>query len=78
MISGSKNKLENNNQMNITVDTEIVERVSEFKYLGMVLEEPHIQDTYKKGCSKIGAIKNKNVWQKRQFIQNVCCRIILS
>ena len=66
MAIGSKNKRRNIYHMSSKLNSEIIERVMEFKYPGMIIDEnltfePHNQHTYKKVCSKTGTIKKTGV-----------------
>ncbi len=62
MVFGTKQCLRGTEEMPLYADDEIIERVHSFKYLGVTLDESltfeiHVDNLYKKTCSKLGAIK---------------------
>ena len=62
MIFGTKPKLRAIRDSPLKIGDETVERVSAFKYLGMLLDEspdwePHINRLYSKTCSKVRLMK---------------------
>ena len=62
MIFGNRNKPNGIDNMDLKAEGEIIERVQCFKYLGMWLDDclsfdQHIDNLYRKTCSKLGAIK---------------------
>ena len=62
MLFGTKRKLNNIGNFNITMGGEILERVENFKYLGIVLDQhltfsEHINKLYQKCSMKMGAIR---------------------
>ena len=61
MVLGSKYKLRNIENMDLKIGGETIDRVSEFKYLGLTLDSaltftPHLDKVYKKSCQQLGAI----------------------
>ena len=61
MIFGSRNKLREVHDVPIYINGDLIERVKNFKYLGIYLDETlsfdkHISYIYNKACSKLGAI----------------------
>ncbi len=61
IIFGNKNKLGNVGNVELTMNNERIERVTSFKYLGIIMDdilsfEQHIDHLYKKCCQKLGAI----------------------
>ena len=75
VIFGNKTKLGNIGDVNLTMNNELIERVSTFKYLGIVLDETlsfeqHIDHLYKKCCQKLGAIgKVRDCLNKKLTLQ---------
>ncbi len=62
MLIGSKNKLRNIRDATIKMSDEAIERVTHFKYLGMIIDENllwdvHIEKLYSKTCQKLGAVR---------------------
>ena len=62
MIFGTHQKLKNIKHSPLFINNEVVEKVDNFRYLGMILDPcltftAHIIKLYKKTCSKIGMIK---------------------
>ncbi len=62
MIFGTRNKLRQVQDAPIFINGDLIERVSNFKYLGVYLDETlsfekHIDYIYNKACSKLGAIR---------------------
>ena len=62
MLIGSKNKLKNVKDTTIKINDITIERVPNFKYLGMVIDENllwdvHIDKLYTKTCQKLGAVR---------------------
>ena len=62
MIVASSNKLKTLQPVNLTMNNELIERVSEMKYLGITIDEnltfePHIKHMYRNVCQKLGEIQ---------------------
>ncbi len=62
MIVASKNKLKNLGYVSLKMNNEELERVSEMKYLGMMIDENlnfecHLRYVYSNACKKLGAIR---------------------
>ena len=62
LMIGSRTRLKNLQELDLSINGQKIEFVTEFKYLGLVLDnylsfEPHIESILKKLAPKIGAIK---------------------